>query len=289
MSASNGVAKRSELEQRALRPNVTIPRPFLRWAGSKRFALKYILELLPSRFRIYREPFLGSGALYFLLRPERAVLSDICAELIETFLAVRDNAGAVARYLRGMKPQKRLFDYIKKHRSAGPFKRAAEFIYLNKSAWNGLYRVNSLGEFNVPFGRPKTDFIADFQNLRECGSLLRSRGVSLQICDFEDNILDAKRGDLVYLDPPFVTGHSNNGFVDYNEELFSWDDQERLAHIAVWLAKQGVHVIASNANHKAILQLYPGFGSRPITRFSTLASDLDKRRPVSEILLYSKP
>ncbi len=276
------------LRERAEHPNTAIPRPFLRWAGSKRFALKHIFEILPRHFRTYREPFLGSGALFFLLRSRRAVLSDTCSELIGTFSAVRDNASAVVRHLRPMKPRKRLFKYVRQNRSRGRFKRAAEFIFLNKSCWNGLYRVNADGDFNVPFGSPRTDNIADFENLRACGNALSSPGVSLRVCDFEVNILKSSPGDLVYLDPPYVTGHTNNGFVDYNEDLFSWDDQSRMASIARYLAARGVYVIVSNANHPEILKLYSGFGMKTIWRTSTLASDIPKRRLVSEVFLFSK-
>lgn len=276
-----------ELQKRVQHPNSTTPRSFLRWAGSKRFILRHVLDLLPSRFLTYREPFLGSGALFFLLRPQKAVLSDSCGELIETFSAIRDNVGAVIKHLSTLKREKEIYYHVRQNRSNDRFKRAAEFIYLNKSCWNGLYRVNSAGVFNVPFGNHKSDFVVDDDNLRACAVALRSIDVSIQPHDFEQNIKESSPGDLVYLDPPYVTGHNNNGFIEYNEVIFSWDDQQRLANIARSLASKGVHVIVSNANHQEIIALYTGFSVKHFNRSSTLASDVTKRRMISEVLLYS--
>jgi DNA adenine methylase len=264
------------------------PRPFLRWAGSKNSLLSKIVPVLPPRFGSYFEPFLGGGALFFLLQPRRAVLGDTCAELIETFRAVRDDVSSVARFLSPLRPRKDEYYRIRDNRSSTRLKRAAEFIFLNKSCWNGLYRVNSHGEFNVPFGRPKTDFIVERTNLISCSQALRRRGVRLRVADFEAQLDDARPGDLVYLDPPYVTRHNNNGFVEWNQRLFSWADQERLARAAARLKKRGVNVIVSNANHRDILRLYPTFHSVEVSRRSTLASDKSKRGPVTEILLWSR-
>lgn len=263
------------------------PRPFLRWAGSKRAGLTVLSEVLPARFRTYWEPFLGSGALFFLLKPRRAVLSDVCVPLIDTFRAVRDKVEAVEQYLRPLKPRPRLYYRVRAHQARGRFKRAAEFIFLNKSCWNGLYRVNSAGAFNVPFGRPKTDNLFDHENLLACSRLLRRRGVSLLSADFEEIVTRVRPSDLVYFDPPYVTGHANNGFIDYNEVLFSWADQLRLAGVAQRLRQLGAHVVVTNANQPAIVSLYPGFKRRLLVRNSTLANDISKRKPVTELVLFS--
>lgn len=217
----------------------TEPRPFLRWAGSKRARLQSLLSTLPGKFNTYREPFLGGASLFFLLQPRKAVLSDASGELIESFLAVRDNVSAVLRCLGPLRPRKSIYYRVRNARSSGRFQRAAEFIFLNKSCWNGLYRVNSDGAFNVPCGRPKTDFIVSESNLRACSRALRPQGVKLATCDFADALDGAQVGDLVYLDPPYVTGHRNNGLIDYNETLFSWDDQERLAKLALRRRERG--------------------------------------------------
>jgi DNA adenine methylase len=275
-----------ELGARAALALSATPRSFLRWAGSKRALLPYIVKALPSSFQTYHEPFLGSGSLFFLLRPGSAFLSDSCPALIETFDAVRANVSAVLRYLRPLKPDRDLFYEVRSSRSEGPFKRAAEFIYLNKTCWNGLYRVNSRGEFNVPYGLPKTDFVIDEENLRACSAALAGRHVRLRCADFETALHDVEPRDLVFLDPPYVTRHNNNGFIDYNEKLFSWPDQMRLARVARELADRGAHVLVTNAFHSDVIDLYEGFTVLPIDRASTLASSPAKRSRVSEALLW---
>ena len=275
------------LETRASSPRSALPRPFLRWAGSKRWLLRHLLPFLPRQFGTYHEPFLGSGALFFLLCPDRASLSDKCSDLIDVYMRVRDNVSAIIRYLRPLKPDRNLFYAIRNLPSRGKLKRAAEFLYLNKTCWNGLYRVNSEGRFNVPYGMPRTDFIADFENLRACSQALEKPSVMVRSCDFDAALVDVKSGDLVYLDPPYVTRHSNNGFIDYNETLFSWEDQKRLANRARQLAAAGAYVIVTNADHHEVTELYRGFKTQSITRSSTLASDPKCLVRVKEVILYS--
>jgi DNA adenine methylase len=276
------------LADRAARPLSSSPRPFLRWAGSKRKLLPQILGALPPVYGTYREPFLGGGSLFFLLEPSRAALSDSCQDLVATYQAVRDNPSAVLRYLAPLYPDRDLFYDIRGNRSVARFKRAAEFIYLNKTCWNGLYRVNGRGEFNVPYGSPRTDDLIDPLNLRSCGVTLAQPEVTIASEDFEDALLDAEAGDLVFLDPPYVTGHNNNGFVDYNELLFSWHDQERVARLAIRLAADGVHVLVTNAFHNDVIDLYEGFQVTPLHRPSTIASSASKRGRVTEALLWHR-
>jgi DNA adenine methylase len=278
---------KSDLKLRALKPNSSLPRAFLRWAGSKRLILRHIVDLLPERYRVYHEPFLGAGSLFFLIQPERAHISDSCQALIDTFCAVRDNVSAVLRYLTPLRPSQKLFYEIRENGSHSPFKSAAEFIYLNKTCWNGLYRVNANGRFNVPYGRPAGDTTVDPINLRHCSDALGKREIRISASDFAKVLENAEKGDLVYIDPPYVTGHHNNGFRDYNERLFSWEDQERLAQVAKDLVRKGAHVIISSANHPDVVRLYPDFSLHVFDRKSTLASDTTKRRNVSEALFRS--
>ena len=147
--------------------------------------------------------------------------------------------------------------------------------------------MNASGIFNVPYGQPRSEFVANPDNLKSCAAVLGSSGISLRACDFEQSVATAKEGDLVYLDPPYVTGHTDNGFIEYNEVLFSWEDQGRLARVAKRLAGNGVHVIVSNANHERVIDLYRGFSIKHFDRKSTLASDITRRRSVSEVLLFS--
>jgi DNA adenine methylase len=289
MKENNGyLVDRDLLQIRACSIYSALPRPFLRWAGSKRWLLKHLVEYLPSRFQTYREPFLGSGALFFLLRPYNAALSDTCSELIDAYRGITNGVSTIIRHLRPMKPDRELYYTIRNRRSSGPLKRTAQFVYLNKTCWNGLYRVNSEGRFNVPYGMPRSETIADFDNLRACSQVLRGVGVTLRSCDFDVALEDAGAGDLVYLDPPYVTRHNGNGFIDYNETLFSWEDQKRLAQRARQLAREGAYVIVTNANYRDVVDLYKGFKCRIVTRSSTLASDSRFRVPVKEAILYSR-
>lgn len=273
--------------EKAKSPLSASPRPFLRWAGSKRHLLEEIVPLLPTRFGSYYEPFLGSGSMFFLLCPEHAVLGDTCKELIETYRAVRDNPAQIMRHLANWRPDRKFYYQIRGRPSGWRFRRAAEFIYLNKTCWNGLYRVNLEGRFNVPYGRPKTDYLIERRELMAVASALSREGVRLVTADFEESLSSASKGDLVYLDPPYVTGHNGNGFLEYNKNIFSWQDQVRLANVARRLAAKGVHVVVSNAYHGPVIDLYTGFKRHIIRRFSTLASDLRKRRRIDEALLYA--
>lgn len=261
-----------------------LPRPFLRWVGSKQALLRYICPVLPSEFGRYYEPFLGGGALFFHLLPEEASLSDRSEELIDVWVAVRDHIDEIVEYLRPLKPDKELYYKIREGRSTNPVIRSAEFLYLNKTCWNGLYRVNSKGKFNVPFGRPRTDFIFDEENLRECSKALSRKSVDISVSDFCESTKNAKEGDFVYFDPPYVTKHNNNGFRDWNEVLFSWKDQVRLADEAKRLADIGVFVLVSNADHQDIRDLYTGFSLRSFSRSSTLSSSPKFRGSVGEII-----
>jgi DNA adenine methylase len=167
------------------------------------------------------------------------------------------------------------------------FRRAAYFIYLNKTCWNGLYRVNSRGQFNVPYGSPRTDSMPDPVNVRACAKLLQQSQVRCRVADFQVAVKNAGEGDLLFFDPPYVTGHNNNGFIDYNETLFSWSDQVRLSTVAKRLADKGAHVIVTNAYHDKVLALYDGFDIQAVDRQSTLAGDKTYRRVVTEAVISS--
>jgi DNA adenine methylase len=268
--------------------NATVdPRPFLRWAGSKQRLLGQIMPFIPPTYGRYYEPFLGSGALFLALRPERASLSDFSEEVVGVWKAVRDNVEYLSDYLRPLKPDRMIFYDIRGGRTLDYPARAAEFLYLNKTCWNGLYRVNSRGEFNVPYGAPQSDFIFDEANLKLCADILKRPGITLTRCDFGQTLRSPRSGDLVFLDPPYVTKHNLNGFRDYNERLFSWADQERLAATARRLADRGVHVIVSNADHADVIALYDDFRLIQLERPSTLASNAAKRGRVTEAMFVS--
>ena len=247
--------------------------------------MPYLRSLIPEQYGRYYEPFLGSGALYFYLKPTRATLSDASSELIGVWRSVRDNPAFLIDYLAALKPDKSLFYKIRENRSDDELSRSAEFLYLNKTCWNGLYRVNSKGKFNVPYGAPRTDNLIDPDNLRECSKLLQNKNISISNRDFSHSLNSARRDDLVFLDPPYVTKHNNNGFKDYNEKIFSWEDQIRLAKLSELARLRGVKIIISNAHHSDVESLYPNFSKYIIERPSTLSSSSRFRGRVTEIVM----
>jgi len=281
------VLDRGAISETAKRPLSASPRPFLKWAGSKRYLLPVLVNLLPDSYGTYWEPFLGGGSLFFLLAPTRAVISDSAKPLIETYRAVRDDVEAVIQALPSG-DDKQSFYRVRATSPNTPVQRAARLIYLNHTCWNGLYRVNSRGEFNVPYGRPRAKGEIDRVNLRACAGALIKAKVDIRDADFAEALVGVSKGDLVFLDPPYVTKHNNNGFVDYNERLFAWKDQERLAGKAAEFANSGATVIVANGDHRDIVELYPGFESIRVSRSSTLANNVDRRGVVTELLLVKR-
>lgn len=258
--------------------------PFLKWAGGKRWLVRDCPELLEIPFDRYFEPFLGSGAVFFSLLPSSAIVSDSNAELILTYHAVKSNWQAVWAELENMqRMHSREFYYAT--RASQPTEetfRAARFLYLNRTCWNGLYRVNTRGEFNVPIGT-KTDILAG-GNLSACSAALQN--AELDCCDFATTIRKAQAGDLVYVDPPYTVRHNVNGFLKYNQTLFSWDDQVRLRDEVVGACDRGVKVIVSNAAHESVKALYKGIGEINILeRASVISGKTSGRKREQEIVI----
>lgn len=274
---------------RARRSLSSLPRPFLRWAGSKRLLLSQIVPFLPDSYTRYFEPFLGGGSLLLLICPKVAVVSDLADDLIATWRAVRDDPEGVYAAATANPLTRDEFYRVRGDRSSDPVRRAGEFIYLNRGCFNGLYRVNARGEFNVPWGAPKSGRVVSREELQAVSAYLRSADLDVRAADFEAVLADAGAGDLVFLDPPYVTRHNNNGFVDYNEKLFSWEDQQRLAASAAAAQERGAYVLVTNADHEDIVAMYPTFKRHSLSRESTLAGARDRRVSTTEALLVGRP
>jgi DNA adenine methylase len=259
--------------------------PFLKWPGGKRRLLRAILPLIPARFGRYFEPFLGGGALFFALEPTRANLSDKNPELINAYAQVRERPEEVIRALRRLRNTEK--DYYRVRSSSPPDElgRAAQFIYLASLAFNGLYRVNLNGEFNVPYGHKTHLDPCDEHRIHETSRALRRAVV--RDSDFERALRHAGEGDLAYLDPPYTVAHAHNGFVKYNAKIFSWEDQLRLARVAQGLAAKGCTVIVSNADHGSIRRLYGGFAVAKVERTSIIAASSDFRSRITECIFHS--
>lgn len=261
-------------------------RPFLKWTGGKQWLAAVAPDLMPEGFAgRYIEPFLGGGSVFFAVGSRRATLGDLNAELIDAYRGVRDCPEKVIAELGNYPYERGFFEHMRAARPQAIHTKAARLIYLNKTAFNGMYRVNLRGEFNVPFGRFVNPTICDRERILAASKALR--GVSLRVCDFEATIKTARPGDVVYLDPPYITGHRNNGFLKYNAPLFSWEDQQRLAALAVSLAGRGVFVIISNSDHAEVTSLYRGFFRYGIMRNSLIGGQGSHRGLIREALLTS--
>jgi DNA adenine methylase len=259
-------------------------KPFLRWAGGKQWLTKTLISLSPEQIGDYYEPFLGGASFFFALKPNNAILSDSNSQLIETYQALQSNPNRVISKLEMWENNKETYYKIRASRFEEKSDRAARFIYLNKTCWNGLYRVNKKGEFNVPFSNNQR-VVFDPEQLVTASMLLRS--AKLLVGDFEETLATAKMGDLIYLDPPYTVSHSNNGFRQYNERIFSWEDQKRLSRVARNLINNGCYVIISNAWHKPIIDMYEDFLAYEISRHSILAANSNNRKKISEALIIS--
>lgn len=260
--------------------------PFLKWAGGKRWFTYNHLDKLPKKFNTYFEPFMGSACMFFSIRPTKAVLADKNEELVNLFKVMK----AKPHVLHGLLAQHAIahgdayYYEVRDETPSTSVDRAARTLYLNRACFNGIYRVNKQGIFNVPKGSKETilmdtdDFAATARALK-CATILAS--------DFEPVIDQAKRGDLVFADPPYTVRHNHNGFIKYNEQLFSWSDQERLAACLARAKKRGAKVIATNANHESIQELFTshGFNTQPVSRFSSISGKGGARKQYEELII----
>ncbi|MCK4731578.1 MAG: Dam family site-specific DNA-(adenine-N6)-methyltransferase [Methanophagales archaeon] len=258
-------------------------KPFLKWAGGKTKLIYHLLDFVPENFNNYFEPFLGGGSLYFALKPKKAYLSDINEELINTYAQVKNNVETLMFHLRGMKYNKNFYYKIRSKDIKDEIHKAAKFIYLNKTCWNGLYRVNSKGEFNVPFGKFKNPRIYDEENLNNISKLLKH--AEIRVADFQDIVAMASRDDFIYFDPPFVTSANNNRFIKYSSRIFSIEDQFRLKEVMEELSNKGCKIVVSNADHWIIKEYFKDFNINRVERKSLIAADKRKRRTITELII----
>lgn len=267
-----------------IKPNV---QPFLKWAGGKRWLINGYPHLFPRMYNRYIEPFLGSGAVYFYLKPENAILSDLNKELIETYLAIKNHWKKVVKKLEvhQLCHGKRYYYQVRKQKFADPIERAAKFIYLNRTCWNGLYRVNLNGQFNVPIGT-KTNVLLTDDDFKKVSARLNK---SEMICsDFEPIIDKAGKNDFLFVDPPYTVTSNQSNFIKYNELLFSWEDQIRLRNALVRAKDRGVLIFLTNAYHETVESLYRDhFNLLMVTRSSVIAGDSSKRKPYEEYIVRS--
>ena len=231
------------------------PAPFLRWAGGKKWLLKHFNEYLPDQgFNNYHELFLGGGAIYFYLQPKRvSYLNDLNEELIDTYQCVKEDVEGVINELRKFENTEKFYYELRSRNFRNEIKKAARFIFLNQTSYNGIYRVNSKGKYNVPYGYRKKDFFEP-DNLRIVSQNLINAHFTSR--DFTECIENVKRGDLVFLDPPYTITHNNNGFFKYNSKLFSEQDQYTLSETIKTIKSIGAFYVLTNAAHNKVREIF---------------------------------
>ncbi len=295
--------KEAALETTQLRERVLQPSPFLKWAGGKSQLLSQFDHYLPRSFRTYFEPFLGGGAVFFHLvargRIRKAVISDLNEDLIDCYLTVKENYADLLRRLKELQTHvsdseyyyqvaRKRFNEIKlRGREGDRLEKSALLMYLNKTCFNGLYRVNRMGLFNVPWGRYKHPSLYDSRNLGEVRETLNQEGVKVLCQDYLMVRSEAKGGDFVYFDPPYEPLSNTANFTSYTSLNFSWADQEKLARLFHVLAAKKCYLMLSNSPE--VRELYEGHGYRfeSVKAGRAINSVATKRGPVDELLVMN--
>ena len=269
-------------------------KPFVKWAGGKRQIIDKLLEYAPKEFNTYYEPFVGGGALLFELSPKNAVINDSNKELMNVYDCIKDENKFVKmcrelNHYETNHSEEFYYEIRNKDRDKTKFnkivdyKRAARTIYLNKSCFNGLYRVNSKNEFNVPFNKKTKVNTYDSQNLGIIHSYLNFNNIKTLCIDFEESVKDAKKGDFIYFDPPYDSDTSS--FTSYTEDGFGKKEQERLAKVYKDLTDRGCYVMLSNNNTKLVNELYKDYNIHVIKAKRNINSNGAKRGKVEEVII----
>lgn len=279
--------------------------PFLKWAGGKRQLLSEIRKYIPKDINTYYEPFIGAGAVLFDLQPDRAVINDINKELVNVYQAVKNDFDELVVYLKEHESKhdekyfyemRRLDRDPEEYARLSPVQKAARIIYLNKTCFNGLFRVNSRGQFNVPFGRYRNPNIVNEEVLKAVNDYLSfdDRVIILNE-DFEKVVADAQKGDFVYFDPPYDPVSDTSSFTSYSLDGFKRDDQERLRDLCLDLHKRGCRFLLSNSATNFIKEIYEEVNTEEETIFHmkivsatrSINSVASKRGKIDEVLVMN--
>ena len=265
--------------------------PFLKWVGGKRQLLDEITERRPARFNRYFEPFIGGGAVFFHLQPQQATINDANSELINVYHVIKNNPDELIADLEQHKNESdyyyllRSLDRTPSFADLSPVKRASRLIYLNKTCYNGLYRVNSAGEFNTPFGRYKHPNIVNAPIIRAVSNYLNSANVEILNTDYETALATAGRNDFVYLDPPYHPVSQTANFTGYVQGGWNEDDQIRLRDTCHNLNDRGVKFLLSNSSVPFIRELYAGYRIHTVKANRAINSVAKGRGAVDEYLI----
>lgn len=259
---------------------------FLKWAGGKNWLVKQHRHRLPTQYNRYIDPFIGGGSVFFYMEPDEAIISDVNKELILTFNAIKQDWEKLDRKLHEHS-RKHNYDYYYEVRNQKPREItsvAARMIYLNRTCFNGIYRVNRQGKFNVPKGS-NNKVITGHECFEQRSRLLQN--AEIKNCDFEETIDIAEDGDFLFCDPPYAIREEKN-FIEYTKNLFSWDDQKRLAKSLQRAQQRGVKILMTNVNHLSVRFLYEnleGFSLDEVSRYSGISGRSGGRKKYSELII----
>lgn len=263
--------------------------PIVKWVGGKRQLMFELLKNMPKSYNRYFEPFIGGGALFFELQPEQAYISDMNEELINLYSVVRDNVYELIDDLSKHEVSKEYFleirniDRTEKYAELSDVERASRFIYLNRTCFNGMYRVNSQGQFNVPFGHYKNPRIIDENNLLNCSELLKK--TEIKCADFSEILTKVQKGDFVYFDPPYVPLNETSSFTSYTKDGFDIDMQFKLRDVCDELDSKGVKFMLSNSDTKLVNELYANYEIKKVFASRQINANADGRGKITEVLV----
>ena len=263
----------------------------VRWAGGKTWFVPHLPEIIKDlQFEHYHEPFLGSGAVFFALEHhKKAYLSDANGQLINTYVQIRDNPEKMISIFQSFSNTETDYYQIRSELTQeNTPENAARFLFLNQTSYNGLYRVSRTGQYNVPYGF-RTKWTYDPDRIRKAS--IRLKNTRLSTGDFEINKYRIKESDLVFLDPPYTVSHNNNGFIAYNQKLFSLEDQYRLKRFIEYIKNKGAFYILTNAAHETIREIFLTQGDRiiPYQRSSLIGGKYAKRDRICEFIFTNIP
>lgn len=266
--------------------------PLLKWAGGKRQLLRQIRKYIPENIETYIEPFLGGGAVFFDLKPKKAIVNDLNQELVNLYNVIKENPEELINDLKRHKNESEYFYYIRsldrdevKFSSLTNAERASRIIFLNKTCYNGLFRVNNQGQFNTPFGRYKNPLIIDEKLINNMSRYFNQNTIMILNKDFEDVLKLAKKGDFVYLDPPYDPVSDSSSFTGYSKSGFGIDDQKRLKEACDILNKKDVKFLLSNSDTKFIRDLYKEYTIEEVMASRVINSKVDSRGKINEVLV----
>lgn len=265
--------------------------PFVRWAGGKTWLIPYISNLLGNiQIEHYHEPFLGGGAVFFSLEhSKRSYLSDTNSQLINTYIKLRDEPDRFIQQFQLLQNTEENYYRVRSEiTSDNTVENAAKFLFLNQTSYNGLYRVNRKGHYNVPYGF-RASWEYNIERIRLAS--IKLQNTRIVAGDFEINKYRIKKNDLVFLDPPYTVSHNNNGFIAYNQKLFSLEDQHRLKCFIEYIKRKGAFYILTNAAHETIRQIFLTQGDRVVKlqRNSLIGGKNALRAEISEYIFTNIP